>query len=272
MPTLRVDGTELHYSRDGERGPAVLMVMGMAGRGAGWRPLVERLRQDHQLVFFDNRGIGKSEAGVGGLSMQGMATDTLALLDHLGWGQAHVVGVSMGGMIAQELALMATERVRSLSLLATTAHGADSTRLRLSLALTMARSVWGTRNSRLRALAEMLYSETFRAEIDIEELNRELSSRFGRAPLITLMAQRRAITGHDTRERLYKLSALPALIVRPGRDRLIDPVQSDRIKQLMPHAELMDLPNAGHAVFVEQADKVATAIRKLISQAESQEL
>ncbi|PWZ32442.1 Dihydrolipoyllysine-residue acetyltransferase component of acetoin cleaving system [Zea mays] len=52
-----------------------------------------------------------------------MATDALALMDHLGWKKAHVFGHSMGAMIACKLAAMAPHRLCSLALLNVTGGG-----------------------------------------------------------------------------------------------------------------------------------------------------
>ncbi|XP_008677735.1 uncharacterized isoform X2 [Zea mays] len=52
-----------------------------------------------------------------------MATDALALMDHLGWKKAHVFGHSMGAMIACKLDVMAPHRLCSLALLNVTRGG-----------------------------------------------------------------------------------------------------------------------------------------------------
>ena len=79
-----------------------------------------------QSVTYDNRGCARSSAPLTiHYTTEQMAKDALALLDHLKWNQFHVVGVSMGGMIALELGLLASNRVLSLSLLATHAGGIE---------------------------------------------------------------------------------------------------------------------------------------------------
>jgi pimeloyl-ACP methyl ester carboxylesterase len=58
-----------------------------------------------------------------------MAQDALNIMDHIGWTgekSVHLVGLSMGGMITQELALLDTRRFVSMSLLSTIAGGAIS--------------------------------------------------------------------------------------------------------------------------------------------------
>lgn len=73
-------------------------------------------------MFFDNRGVGYSDAPKGLYSTSQMAQDTLELLDALGWtSDVHVAGVSMGGMISLELVLADAKRFSSLVLTSTNA-------------------------------------------------------------------------------------------------------------------------------------------------------
>ena len=76
------------------------------------------------VIRFDNRDTGQSTSSpVGEPSYTGadLSADPLRLLDALGVASAHLVGVSMGGGIAQDIAVQHPDRVRSLTLIATTA-------------------------------------------------------------------------------------------------------------------------------------------------------
>ena len=59
MPTAPINGTRLYFERHGARGPRLILLMGLRARGVAFRPLVERLCDDHQLAWFDHRGIGE---------------------------------------------------------------------------------------------------------------------------------------------------------------------------------------------------------------------
>jgi pimeloyl-ACP methyl ester carboxylesterase len=65
--------------------------------------------------------------------VQQMAEDTLIVMNAAGIRSAHIVGHSLGGLIALQTALSAPERVKSLSLLCTSARGADATQLSMRM-------------------------------------------------------------------------------------------------------------------------------------------
>jgi len=54
-------------------------------------------------------------------TLDDMAVDLVHLLDGLGIKKAHLVGISLGGMIAQIVAIISSDRVGSLTCIATLA-------------------------------------------------------------------------------------------------------------------------------------------------------
>jgi pimeloyl-ACP methyl ester carboxylesterase len=121
--------------------PAVLLIMGLGAQLLLWRKdFCEKLvNQGLRVIRYDNRDVGlssklpgahsgapliprmaRSLVGVkspAGYTLEDMADDAAALLDHLGIDRAHVVGGSMGGMIAQVFAARHAVRTRSLGVI-----------------------------------------------------------------------------------------------------------------------------------------------------------
>jgi pimeloyl-ACP methyl ester carboxylesterase len=121
--------------------PAVLLVMGLGAQLLLWRTgfcelLVNR---GYRVIRYDNRDVGLSgklhgRRTDGALipallrsflgrpsesvyTLEHMADDAAALLDHLGIDRAHVVGASMGGMIAQIFAARYPQRTAGLGII-----------------------------------------------------------------------------------------------------------------------------------------------------------
>jgi pimeloyl-ACP methyl ester carboxylesterase len=141
VETIRTGDLEIAYETFGDpASPPLVLVMGLATQMLGWpqgfcEGLAER---GFHVVRFDNRDVGLSThlddkpAGDLGALLRGdlssasytlsdMATDTVGLLDALGFDSVHLVGASMGGMIAQTVAIEHPERVRTLtSIMSTT--------------------------------------------------------------------------------------------------------------------------------------------------------
>ncbi len=259
MPDAIVNGVRLHYETHGAGGPPVLLLMGFTVAGKAWRFQRDALVERHRIVWFDNRGCGRSDVPETPFSMADMADDAIALLDHLGWEDAHVTGVSMGGMIAQEVALRHRDRVRSLALIATSPGGPTGALPTRRGARHMARVALTRGDRRLEAYRDLLFPPAY--EPDPTWLFDVLREDYGAPPPPAgRRGQLRAILRHDTRDRLHLLEGLPTLVVRPGSDVLIRPEQSDRLHRAIPGARLLRLDDAGHGIIRQSRDALNAAL------------
>src|SRR6476659_1655701 len=105
-----VNGVDLYHELAGD-GPDLLFLNGSGATLEASAPLIDRLRRHFRVLAFDSRGLGRSGAVESPYAMADLATDALALLDHLGWQTSRVFGVSFGGMVALEVAVTAPDRV-----------------------------------------------------------------------------------------------------------------------------------------------------------------
>ena len=85
----------------------------------------------YRVIRYDQRGTGASSwmtdwSRKHPYSLIDMAGDAIAVLDELRVDRAHVLGLSLGGFIAQEVAIAYPERVRSLTLMSTSADPTDT--------------------------------------------------------------------------------------------------------------------------------------------------
>ncbi|KAL6789406.1 Alpha/Beta hydrolase protein [Trichoderma sp. SZMC 28012] len=107
----------------------VLFIMGLAGIKTSWQRQTKYFGHDrsneYSVLILDNRGMGDSDKPIARYTTSGMAADIVEVLDHVGWTaerDVHLVGLSLGGMIAQEVAYAIPTRLRSLTLMGTTAQ------------------------------------------------------------------------------------------------------------------------------------------------------
>ena len=115
MPTVSLaTGIDLYYESHGQGEPLVL-IPSTAFSGDVWLPdQVPELSRSLNVIIFDQRGVGRSTHYQGVYTIEQMACDVVALLDHLEIRAAHVLGHSMGGRIGLEMALAFPGRVKSL--------------------------------------------------------------------------------------------------------------------------------------------------------------
>src|SRR6266576_4792233 len=118
MPNIKLPtGVDLYYETHGQ-GEALIFVPSTAYSGEVWKPSQMPLAGSLNLIFHDPRVCGRSVATQSVYTIEQMALDIVALMDHLKLPSAHLIGHSMGGRIAVSLAENFPGRVKSLILAA----------------------------------------------------------------------------------------------------------------------------------------------------------
>ncbi|HET8565779.1 MAG TPA: alpha/beta hydrolase [Solirubrobacterales bacterium] len=261
MPTVRTPAADLHVERSGSGDP-LLLIQGMSGTHVSWgEPFLAPLREQFEVIAFDNRGIGLSGPVDGPFTIKEMAEDTAALLGELGLESVHVVGISMGGMIAQELALAHPDRLRSLTLGCTYCGGSGSQLMPEENARKLLGGMSsGDRDKAIRAAYEVNLSPAFRAEESRYAAFHEMATTVPAAKE-TIELQVQAIFGHDTSGRIGEI-ATPALVVHGTADGVLPYANGELISSLMPSARLETLEGVGHMFWWEQPEVSASLIRE----------
>src|SRR5919197_1646310 len=115
--TVPAEGTELYYRSVGS-GTPVIMIHGGPGLGHYYlRPGMDALADRFRLVYYDQRGTGRTEVGdPDRIALGGGVEDLLALIDGLGIERANLVGHSFGADLAVLFASQHPTRVGSLVL------------------------------------------------------------------------------------------------------------------------------------------------------------
>jgi pimeloyl-ACP methyl ester carboxylesterase len=256
--SLQHKGCHLSFETSGS-GPPVVFIQGLGIHGAAWAPQIETLAAHFECLWFDNRGLGRSQPRACALTIEQMAEDTLALMDAQEWTSAHVVGQSMGGVIALEMALTARERVRSLTLLCSFARGRSVFPVTREMLWRWLRTRVGTRPQRRKALLELVMPESALAASDPGALAIQLAPFFGHdlADHVPVSARQLwALVRYDATARLGELAGLPALVVNGEQDRIAPPHAGRAMAAAIPGARFIEIADASHAAAIQHAPRI----------------
>src|ERR1041385_7981492 len=100
MSFIEANGVSLRYAVEGAGQPIVL-IHEMGGTMESWSLVAQILAAKRRIVRYDTRGAGFSEKIRGGLTIDTMTDDLIALLDGLGIQEkAALGGTAVGGAIA----------------------------------------------------------------------------------------------------------------------------------------------------------------------------
>ncbi len=254
-------GGALAWDVRGE-GPDLLLLHAFPFDHGMWDDVVEALAPHARCVRFSARGFGGSSPAGALLSMEGIAADAVALLDHLGISRAAVCGLSMGGYAALAMARAHPTRLSGLALVDTRAE-ADAPEARANrAALASAVRAQGVGPVVEAMLPRLLGATTQRERPEVVSKVRaaiEAAAPGAVADALAGLAARADQTG------LLREIRVPALCVVGAEDALTPPADAQRMADAIPGAKLVTLPACGHLPCFEAPAALAAALREWLA-------
>lgn len=244
MPIIKANNLNIYYELHGHGEPLVL-IAGLSKDSSGWFQQVDVFSQHFQVLLFDNRGVGRTEAPDVPYTTQMMAEDVIALMNELHIPSAHVLGHSLGGCIAQQIAIHYPQKVKRLVLLDTFAEPLLLTRYILDLAAELQ-----NKNIAIELRAKVQLPWSFCANFLAKPENIALilstiaNNPYPQKPH-AFLHQITACKNHNTKNLLSQITA-HTLVMEGAEDILTPTVCAQELLQNIPHAQHAVIPHAGH--------------------------
>jgi 3-oxoadipate enol-lactonase len=260
----RIAGAEMAYETRGE-GPAVLLLHAFPLGMAMWDDQARALASSFQVVRFDCRGFGGSPPGDSLLTMERIADDAVALLDHLDLPSATVCGVSMGGYAAFALVRRHPLRLRGL-VLADTKPSPDTDQARRTRAEQAAKvRREGTAAIADAFLPKLLGKTTHEQRPQVLARVREMilaNPPRGISDALAGLAAR-----GDSTPTLREVR-VPTLIVCGEEDVITPPSEAEAMRAAIVGSALELIPTAGHLANLENPEAFNRALEGFLRRAE----
>ena len=283
---VTVNGVAHFYTMVGDGEPFVVLHGGPGMWHDELLPFFDDLASDHLVVFYDQRGNGRSsmrEITPDNFTVDWLVSDLEELRRVWGFDRINVIGHSWGGLLAMYYATEHPDRVARLILI-------DAAPVNSDLVVASYRALidrftedeW----SHLEALYDsgpylagdpgshneaMRLSEGATFHIaDARERYFDLVAfdAVTAANMVAISGPARAMKLNVTVQDKLKNINCPTLIIH-GREDFIVAAAPELVHRLVPNSQLVVIPHSGHYPFIEQPDTFSETLRRFITETAS---
>ncbi len=257
---VAADDAVLDVLDEGHGTPLVLL-HGFPLAKETWDPVVRLLRGRARIVRLDLRGLGRSSVARRAFSLEHVAADVAAVLDHLAIERAIVAGHSLGAMVAWSLLRIRRERVAGLAVVCGRCDGAGESETETREALAAVAEGEG-----MEPVVEAFLPRYFTPEF--AEAHPELVAQTratiegcdprGAAAMLRAMAHRRSP------EDLFAELAIPVAIVAGRGDQILAAESLQKVADEIAGATFT-LLDCGHFPLYEAPESLAAVLGALLS-------
>ena len=262
MNFAQINGVSIAFRDEGD-GTPILFIHGHPFNQSMWDLQVTALSWKYRVITFDLRGYGGSEVpAVEATTLETMAADINALLDHLNIPKAIVAGLSMGGQIAMAFADLYPQRLSGLVLAATfpQADTPEAAKARLAMADRFLNQGCVLPGGEMlpKLIAPASLKENPEIAVDVFTMIARTPPA-GAAAALRGRAQRK-----DYTESLSRIT-VPTLIAVGTEDSYISIEVANQMHHSIPNSRLEVFEGIGHLPNLEAADRFNAVLHDFLA-------
>ncbi|MDA8081606.1 MAG: alpha/beta fold hydrolase [Actinomycetota bacterium] len=249
---------ELNYLVNGEADlPWLVFSNSVATDLTMWNEQVEQLKNRFQILRYDQRGHGLSDAPTGRYSIDMHAEDLINLLDTLGIQRASLVGISIGGMTVLTMAKKHPERVDKL--VVCDCGPTSNPRAAQQWMERIEKVSAGGMDSIVEETIERWFTKETLAK-DSPILNR-VAAMIRNTPVSGFTGSAYALTKFDLLPGLERLP-VPTLFIAGEHDAVVDGTRI--LSEKAPNSRFVTIPRAGHLCNLENSEDFLSVLTEFL--------
>ena len=263
MPDLSLNDISYHYEIEGD-GPPLLLLAGMLSDSATFAGFAPMLTDRFTVIRPDNRTTGRTTPLDAKVSVDQMARDAVALMDHLGIDRFHVAGHSMGGLMSLEIASRCPSRVATATVLASGRARSPRTMAVFDALLAIRRAPKGE-EMWLRSLYPWVFGHGFFENKNNVPTALQAALAYPHAQTVDAMALQ--IEAFRAFRPVAKLAEIPCptLVFYAGLDLMIPPDVARPSFAPIPDLTEVTIPASGHSIVWDAPQEVAKPLVEFLN-------
>ena len=260
MNFVTLNGITLHFQQEGNRNGLPLVFINSLGTDFRiWDDVIIAFSDDYNIVRYDKRGHGLSDAPTPPYSIRDNSKDLAELLNTLQLNQVVLIGISVGGMIAMDYAAQYPERVKALVLCDTLPKIGTT-------------EMWNERIRNVQeygiahiadAILARWFPPSFREQHPAEY--RGYYNMLTRPPVAGYTGTCMALRDADLTEAARTIQQ-PALVLCGSEDGSTPPQLVSGLTAILPNARYHEIAGAGHLPCIETPLAMTVAIQEFLKE------
>lgn len=264
MPHVAVNNVKFHYSILGKGQTELVFISGYTGDINLWKNVAESLDTDCKILLFDPQGSGDTQDENTSLFVEMMAGNVHQLYLTLGFTKPVLIGFALGASIALSIAHRYPDHLSGSVLVAGVTYFNEQAKLWCEQLCCYRET--GTARA-FQKMANLLYNVGFSQQFKLSKPKEQFITEL--LPILPTaqqpLGQRRQVEALKQYDASAWVNQVPGgtshLVISPAEDHFSTSTDCHQLADALK-AKLETVLNSGHAILIEQPNKISALIRQ----------